>query len=450
MSDATNKHQLVFAAIADDDTGASDLAGMLAEQQVRTLLVIDLPTPEQLQEWSRDCDAVVMAQGTRNLAPELARQKTRRALQFVQALNPRVLAIKYCSTFDSTPAGNIGPTIDVALDELCEDFTIALPALPINGRTTRDGLHYVNSTLLSDSPLRHHPLNPMTNANLVEWLQLQTARKVGLAAWSDVEAGAEQLTARFHALRALGVAIAIVDCENDAHLETICRAAVDLRLITGGSAFGIKLPSLWRERGWLRTVAETSPASPVTESGQGHLVIAGSCSEATRRQNAWFAEQGAPTFQIDPRDLLAGDAAVTALQTRIVSILQGGGACLCYTSDSPEQVSAVQRWGAEQGWSVSALGERLAEAMANFTEAILSQQPVAGLIVAGGETSGAVCWRLQLGALRVGRNIEPGVPLCVSLGRFRQLLALKSGNFGSADFYQRAVDAMQQAEAFLL
>lgn len=133
MTSAADKQQLVFAAIADDDTGASDLAGRLAEQQVRTVLVIDLPTPEQLQEWSRDCEAVVMAEGTRNLAPELARQKTRQALQLAQALGPCVLAIKYCSTFDSTPAGNIGPTIEVALDALGTDFTIALPALPISG-----------------------------------------------------------------------------------------------------------------------------------------------------------------------------------------------------------------------------------------------------------------------------------------------------------------------------
>ncbi|MGH8761227.1 MAG: four-carbon acid sugar kinase family protein, partial [Burkholderiales bacterium] len=197
---------LVFAAIADDDTGASDLAGMLAEQRVSTLLVIDLPAEEQFLEWSHGCDAVVMAEGTRNLAPALAREKARQALQIAATREPRVVEVKYCSTFDSTLAGNIGPAIDAAMDELSEGFTIALPALPVNGRTTKLGHHYVNGQPLSESPMRNHPLTPMTNSNLVEWLQHQTRRKVGLASLQEVEEGVEGLTHRFQELREQGVA----------------------------------------------------------------------------------------------------------------------------------------------------------------------------------------------------------------------------------------------------
>ena len=459
--------RLVFAAIADYDTGASDLAGMLAEQGVRTLLVIDLPDREQLLAWSRDCDAIVLAEGTRNLPADEARAKTRQALQLIAPLHPRTVAIKYCSTFDSTPVGNIGPTIDVAMEELGVTFTIALPALPINGRTTKDGLHYVNGQLLNESPLRHHPLNPMTNANLVEWLQQQTPQRVGLAALAHVEAGVDALRRCYRDLQQSGVAIAIVDCVTDGHLETICRASADLRLITGGSGFGMKLPALWRERGWLtREEIETSsikPACPPTiieanalelarlpaTNEAGCLIVAGSCSEATRRQNAWFAAQGGKSFRLEPRDLLEANERLAALRAQLREELSAGRACLCFTSDAPEQVEAMQQWGAARGLSVATLGEKIATAMADFTHDLLQAQPVAGLIVAGGETASALCRRLQLGALRVGRNIEPGVPLCQALAGSKLPIVLKSGNFGGVDFYHRALKAVTRASEFL-
>jgi 3-dehydrotetronate 4-kinase len=445
--------RLVFAAIADDDTGASDLAGMLAEQQVRTLLVIDLPGQEQFLEWSRECDAVVMAEGTRNLSVDSAREKTRQALQIVTAKNPRVTAIKYCSTFDSTPAGNIGPTIDAALDELGEDFTIALPSLPVNGRTTRQGVHYVDGQPLSESPMRYHPLNPMTNSNLVEWLQLQTRRKVGLAALPEVEAGVASLSRCYQDLQESGVAVAIIDCMNDERLETICRASADLRLITGSSAFGMKLPAIWRERGWLQ--ARVDPA-PMTAPGRrppcdhGCLIIAGSCSEATRKQNVWFAAGGGRAFRLDPRDLLNSGEHLSFIRAQICGELGAGRNCLCYTSDEPEKVKEIQEWGAGGGLSVTALGEMIATAMANLTKDILQNQPVAGLIIAGGETSSAICRRLELGALRVGRNIEPGVPLCHSLTGFTIPVVPKSGNFGSEDFYGRALRAVMRADELII
>src|SRR5215216_1181877 len=208
-------NRLVFAAVADDDTGASDLPGMLAEQGLSTLLVIDLPTADQFFEWSRDYNAVVMDIGTRNLSPAVAHVRTREAIRALQAARPRLFQVKYCSTFDSTPEGNIGPSIEAALDELGEQFTIAVPALPVNGRTTYMGYHFVHRQLLSDSSLRNHPLTPMTNPNLVDLLGRQTSRHVGLAPYPAVEAGAERLKDYLDELRAEGVAIAVVDCLND-------------------------------------------------------------------------------------------------------------------------------------------------------------------------------------------------------------------------------------------
>src|SRR5215213_7194514 len=207
--------RLLFGAVADDDTGASDLAGMLAEQSLRTLLVIDLPEQQQFDEWSAGHHAVVMAEGTRNLRAHEARARTRSAIGLLKSRNPRAFQLKYCSTFDSTPEGNIGPTIDAALEELGEEFTVALPALPVNGRTTYRGYHFVHERLLSDSPMRDHPLTPMTESNLVKHLARQTARRVGLAPYERVGAGADELKEYFGRLRAEGVSIAIVDCLSD-------------------------------------------------------------------------------------------------------------------------------------------------------------------------------------------------------------------------------------------
>lgn len=431
--------RLLFAAVADDDTGASDLAGMLAGEGLHTLLVLDLPAAVQFAEWTRGYQAVVMAEGTRNLAPAIAYERTRAAIRLLQTRRPRLFQIKYCSTFDSTPEGNIGTTIDAALDELALDFTVAVPALPVNGRTTYQGYHFVKDKLLSDSSMRQHPLTPMTNPNLVELLGQQTKRRVGLAPHQVVKTGADELKKYLEELHLSGVNIALLDCLDDEHLENICRAVADLRLVTGSSAFGMKLPAIWRERGLL---SEGSlPPAPESHAarGKGCLLAAGSCSAATLRQNAWAAATGIKVRQLDPPRLLNNelDRAEIVAEARVE--LDAGRHYLLTTSGAADDVREVQQWGAARGLSVPALGERLASALAELVLEIVNGQAVGGLVVAGGETSGAVCRRLELGALRVGRNIEAGVPLCYSLGRFRLPVVLKSGNFGSPDFYGKAI-----------
>lgn len=443
--------RLLFGAVADDDTGASDLAGMLAGQGLRTLLVIDLPEQSQFAEWSAGQHAVVMAEGTRNLRAVEARTRTRSAIQLLKSRDPRVFQLKYCSTFDSTPEGNIGPTIDAALEELGEEFTVALPALPVNGRTTYHGYHFVHERLLSDSAMREHPLTPMTEANLVKHLSRQTARRVGLAPYESVEAGAEELGRRFESLRADGVSIAIVDCLSDAHAETVCRASADLRLVTGGSAFGQGLPAVWRERGWVEEFdVQTASLSTAETEGRGRLVVAGSCSVATRAQNRRFESEGAPALRVEPRALLGEEFERTPLIERVRRHLDAGRDCLLYTTDEPAEVARVQSWAAGQGMDVQTLGERLAYALADLVAEILEAAPVSGLVFAGGETAGALCRRLSLGALRVGRNIEPGVPLCYSLGRYRLPVVLKSGNFGGEDFYDRALAAASRPNEYMV
>ncbi|HEY0173398.1 MAG TPA: 3-oxo-tetronate kinase [Pyrinomonadaceae bacterium] len=437
--------RLLFAAVADDDTGASDLAGMLAEHGVRTLLVIDLPSAEQFLRWSEGYQAVVMAEGTRNAAPAVAYERTRAAVRALRAREPRLFQIKYCSTFDSTPEGNIGPTIDAALDELGEEFTVAVPALPVNGRTTYQGYHFVHRRLLSDSPMRHHPLTPMTNPNLVELLSRQTRRRVGLASYAEVEAGAERLGECFRELRREGVQVALVDCLSERHMEVICRATEGLRLITGGSGFGRWLPQIWRERGLIDGAGAPRPAPAEGAHGAGCLIVAGSCSEATRRQNEWLSRQGVSVSRVRPEEILGGGLDREALVTRLRGELARGRHCLLTTSGAPDEVREAQAWATGRGMAAHELGEAVSDALARLTQETLEGQPAGGLVVAGGETSGALCRQLKLGALRVGKNIEPGVPLCFSLGEFRLTVVLKSGNFGGEDFYGKALEAIARA-----
>lgn len=434
--------RLTFAAIADDDTGASDLAGMFADQGLDTLLILDLPEVEDVLKWSRGCHVVVMAEGTRMIDAEKARQRTRDAIRLLEPLNPRMYQIKYCSTFDSIEKGNIGPTIEAAMDELDERFTVAFPALPVNGRTTYMGYHFVHRQLLSDSPMRNHPLTPMTNPNLVDFLQKQTPRKVGLAVYPVVSKGGEAIAVEFGRLQDEGVEIAVVDCLLDGDVAAISEGLGDMRLITGGSAPGIGLPSVWRKKGWLTQDDGTAERAAFRKPDHGCLIVAGSCSVATRGQNEWIVSQGTKVIQLDAREIASGELGLGRIVRDAVAEIHAGRHCLLAASATPDEVRSAQEWAASRGMAVDELGLVIARTLAGLTRAVLEEVPAGGLISAGGETSGALCRGLELGALRVGRNIEPGVPLCQSLGRFRLPVVLKSGNFGSRDFYGRALRAV--------
>ena len=323
------------------------------------------------------------------------------------------------------------------MDELAESFTIALPALPVNGRTTYMGYHFVHGQLLSESPMRNHPLNPMSEPNLVRLLQCQTRRNVGSAAHPAVAAGVSALCQEFGRLRSQGVEIAVVDCLSEGDVETICEAAADMRLITGSSAPAMKLPAVWRRHGLLgKPAGETAWLRPAP-GGSGFLIVAGSCSEATRGQNDCAAASGARAHRIDAEALL-GDYDHTALVQKVADELSAGHTCLIATSEDPGGVRRVQDAARAAGMSISGAGLKIARTLAEVVCRVVEARPPAGLLVAGGETSSAICRRLELGALQVGPNIEAGVPLCHSVGRFPMLVILKSGNFGGPDFYASA------------
>jgi uncharacterized protein YgbK (DUF1537 family) len=428
---------LLFAAIADDDTGASDEAGMLAEAGARTILSIGIPSPEDLAVWRDAYHAIVVATQTRAATPAQAYQTTREAVARVRAAGVKRFQVKYCSTFDSTEQGNIGPSLDAALDELEEDFTIAVPALPVNGRTTYLGHHFVNGVLLSDSPMRHHPLTPMTNSNLVEWLGRQTGRRVSLAAFSMVRSGDAVLRTEFERLRVSGVRIAIVDCTAQEDLAVIARASTGLRLTSGGSGLAMEFPAVWRNAGLLRRVTRTDKHRP-DDVPAGALLVAGSCSEATQRQNRLAAEAGIQVVPLDPLDLIDGRVD----RGRLLRELDAGKTVLIATTAPPEKIAAAREQAAERGLTQGELGERIAAATARLAAGLLADSGVRRLVVAGGETSGHICRALGIRSLEILGNIDPGVPLC----RWGPLLvALKSGNFGAPDFYRKALDRMISA-----
>ncbi len=426
---------IFFAAVADDDTGATDLAGTLAERGMRAVLVIDEPSQEDFSRWTKNADAVVIGTASRSIEPGVAYNKTRRAVQLLRELQPEILQIKYCSTFDSTAAGNIGPSIDAAMDETGESFTVALPALPVNGRTTYMGYHFVGRQLLSDSPMKDHPLNPMTNPNLVAHLQSQTKRRVGLLAYPDVGEGPSRIRQSLNQLRAEGVAIAILDCVSNKDLRSICEAIGELPLITGSSAPGMWLPLSWPE-------ARPRPIlSQSRKSGRGFLVVAGSYSEATRRQNEWLASQDAAVVTLDALELAC--TAELSVPAAINESLAAGRTCLLRVSRDQERVHSYFR--AQNKTEVQA-GELIARGLAAVVRGVLRIASPEGLIIAGGETSGIISRTLAFGALRVGPPIEPGVPVCVTFTDPALPVVFKSGNFGSEYFYGRAMNAIRNLD----
>ncbi len=411
----------LLGCIADDFTGATDLAGMLVAAGLRTVQTIgplDAPLPA-------DVEAVVVALKSRTIPAGEAVAQSRQALAWLRGLGCSRFYFKYCSTFDSTDQGNIGPVADALLSDLGSAFTIACPAFPENGRTIFRGHLFVGDVLLSESGMRSHPLTPMTDANLVRVLQRQTRRKVGLVSQPAVAGGPARIRGRAAELQKDGVEIAIVDAVCDADLVAMGEAFADLPLLTGGSGVALGLGPAYRARGLL---AAGSAADRLPPASGRRAVVSGSCSVATRGQVAAALRAGMPGFAIDPLRLAAGeDVAAQALSW--AAPLLPRGPVLVYATAEPEAVQVVQgKLGRERS---GALVEAALAAVARG----LVEQGVGQLIVAGGETAGAVVSALGVRALRIGPQIAPGVPWTASLGGRPLFLALKSGNFGGQGFF---------------
>ena len=420
---------MLLGCIADDFTGATDLASMLVRGGMRTVQTIGVPRRGSIADGA---DAVVVALKSRTIPAADAVAQSAAALAWLRAAGARQIYFKYCSTFDSTDRGNIGPVADALMDALGAAFTIACPAFPANGRTLYRGHLFVGDALLSDSPMRHHPLTPMTDANLVRVLARQTPRKVGLVAYPEVAAGPERIRAAFARLAAEGVRYAVVDALHDEDLAAIGAACDELALVTGGSGVALGLPQNFVRRGLLAPGRDA--ARLPAERGPG-AVLAGSCSEATRRQVAVMARHHRGVA-IDPLRADDPDALARSVLDEARGDIDAGRTVMFHSSAGPDRVAEVQ-----QRFGIERAARLVEEVFARLAQDLVALG-VRRLVVAGGETSGAVVQALGVEALAIGAQIDPGVPCTMSLTEPRVALALKSGNFGADDFFGKALAMM--------
>jgi 3-dehydrotetronate 4-kinase len=419
---------MLLGAIADDFTGATDLANTLVRQGMRTVQLIGVPARSAPEA----ADAVVVALKSRTIAAPEAVAQSLAALAWLRAAGAKQILFKYCSTFDSTDQGNIGPVADALLDALGADFTVFCPAFPENGRTIYRGYLFVGDGLLSESGMRDHPLTPMRDANLRRVLGRQTPHKVGLVPLATVSRGTAAVRAEFDRLRREGCRHAILDSVQDGDLLTLGEAAAGLSLITGGSGIALGLPENFRRAGLLEPV-QHADRLPIVRGAAA--VISGSCSTATLAQVAAMRATH-PVFEVDPMALAAGEP-VARRALDWAGPLLGGRPLLISASAAPERVRAVQdRLGRERA------GSLIEQALAEIARGLV-ERGVRRLVVAGGETSGAIVQALGITGLRIGPQIDPGVPWTASLGEPTLLLALKSGNFGRDDFFMRAFTCLE-------
>jgi 3-dehydrotetronate 4-kinase len=416
----------LLGCIADDFTGATDLASTLVRQGMRAVQVIgvpDGPLPE--------ADAVIIALKSRTIPVREAVAQSLAACDALLAGGATQILFKYCSTFDSTEAGNIGPVAEALLKRLDAPFAIACPAFPTNGRTIYQGHLFVGGNLLNESGMENHPLTPMRDANLVRVLGRQSEGSVGLIPFTVVERGAAAIRDEVTRLRDANRRFAIADAITDAHLMALGEACARHALITGGSGIAMGLPENFRRGGQLPARMD---AGALPEVGGSCAVVAGSCSRATLGQIG-IARDHVPVLELDA--LATPDAAALAQQARdwMAGKLDVTRPIVIAASSTPERVAALQdKLGRD------AAGALVEEAMAEIADDLV-KAGVRRLVVAGGETSGAVVQRLGVTSLRIGAEIDPGVPWTHATPPSAPeglLLALKSGNFGARDFFLKA------------
>jgi uncharacterized protein YgbK (DUF1537 family) len=421
--------QMTLGVIADDFTGATDVASMLVRAGMRTVQLIGVPGDDV----QTDADAVVIALKSRTTPPADAVRESLAALRWLQRAGMRQCYFKYCSTFDSTPAGNIGPVAEALMQALGAAFTIACPAFPENGRTLYRGHLFVGDLLLSDSGMRDHPLTPMRDANLVRVLQAQCQGRIGLIAHAHVATGETGVRVRIKDLARDGVRIAIADAIANDDLRALAAACVDLPLLTAGSGLALGLPDAYAARGWLVPDAQAARLGSV--AGRA-AVVSGSCSIATNAQVAAWRAAGRPAFAVDARALARGEPVADEALAWARAALEREPVLVCATASTPELQSVQAELGAAHA------GALVEACLAQIAAGLVDALGVQRLVIAGGETSGAVVQALGVTRLRIGPAICPGVPWTRADDRPADkplLLALKSGNFGGPAFFDEAL-----------
>ncbi|PDT16682.1 hypothetical protein CO670_12045 [Rhizobium sp. J15] len=418
-----------FGAIADDFTGATDLAGLLARSGVRVSLRIGVPREPPADTAPLE----IIALKCRTAPVEEAVAETQAALDWLRRAGAQRFFWKYCSTFDSTPQGNIGPVAEALMTALGTKQTIYCPAFPENGRSIFMGNLFVGEQPLAESPMKDHPLTPMRDSNLLRLLAPQVTSPVGLANRHAVAKGAAALRDRLAQLMDDGVVHVVVDAVANDDLSLIAEACHDMPLLTGGSAIAMPLPEIWLKQGVLKR--HEVDRTHRFEAGPA-IILSGSCSAMTNRQVAAFLSKERPSLKLDPLDLAEnGDAAALDWLSR----QDLAGTPIIYATAAPDAVRAAQeKLGTERAGV-------LVEATLAACAARARDLGVRRFVVAGGETSGAVTKSLGISRLDIGAEIAPGVPWCFARTAGRDIaITLKSGNFGSEDFFAKALKVLQR------
>jgi uncharacterized protein YgbK (DUF1537 family) len=420
---------MLLGCIADDSTGASDLANTLARGGMRTVQFIGPPDVED----AADCDAAVVALKTRSIAPAEAVAQSLAALERLLALDCRQIVFKICSTFDSTPQGNIGPVGEALAQALGATVAPVCPAFPGAGRTVYQGHLFVGDRLLSESGMQNHPLNPMTDPDIRRWLARQARAPVGHVALPTVRKGAAAIGEQLGQESRTGARLVICDAVSDSDLVAIGEAAAALPLLVGGSGIALGLPANFARAGLLQASepAFAGVAGPA-------CVLAGSCSRATLGQIAEYSAKH-PHLALDVKraveDPTYSDSVLAFARDHM------GAAPLIYSSADPD---TVRQW--QDGLGAERVAHAL-EALFGAVAAALVRDGLRRLVVAGGETSGAVVAALGIRRMAIGPEIAPGVPALTVEGGPPLALALKSGNFGGPDFFAKALAVLGGTDA---
>lgn len=417
-----------LGCIADDFTGATDLASMLARSGVNVSLRIGVPlsTPENTAEIE------VIALKTRSISASKAIEESLSALKWLKEAGAKKYFFKYCSTFDSTAEGNIGPVSEALMNELKVDQTIYCPAFPENGRSIYMGNLFVGQKLLSESSMKDHPLTPMNDSNLMRLLSAQVSRRVGLADRIIVNSGVNSLKEKLISLKENDVPHVIVDAVADTDLDTIASACQDMDFITGGSALAMPLAEFYKASG---KISANDNSFMNKKLNTGSIILSGSCSEMTIIQVKNFIQRGAAAFQLDPIDL-AENGVKKVLDW--LSSQDFTKNIIIYATSDPDTVKKVQ---AQLG--VDMAGKIVEQGLSECAIAA-RELGIKNFIIAGGETSGAITKALNVRQLDIGIEIAPGVPWTFSGKRNNQIaLSLKSGNFGSEEFFTEALSKLE-------
>lgn len=413
---------LRLGVIADDFTGATDVANTLVKSGLRVVQFIGLPSsnPEGLE-----AEAIVIALKSRTCPADRAVELSLQAAKWLTGHGAKQLLFKYCSTFDSSAEGNIGPVADALLDHLGAENAFVCPASPENRRSVYQGHLFVGDCLLSESSMRDHPLTPMRDSRLVRLMDAQSSHSCGLIDITTIRRGPDAITARSAQAASQGHRYFVVDALEQTDLIAIGKAARDHRLVTGAAGIAAGLAANFSQN-----LPSARKPAPPPDTGGRSLVLAGSCSSATRAQICTASSQW-PSRKIE-FDRLTGDAGHVRELVDWARAQQGRDPVLIYGSSDPDEVRRNQHLH-----GTKKAGDLIESAIATIAEELVGNG-FNRLVIAGGETSGAVVSRLGIEGLQIGPEIEPGVPWTQTIGKPALAIALKSGNFGSSQFFENA------------